>query len=140
MTTLPERLQDVLSAMREASPQCAGFADRIADLWPSVGGEVVDFQTLVALEVGADEENQHDILQHVRAWVASAKGQDLASPAQPSGFVLVEKWRAEASELVADEHPYPWQSQSALIKRRCADELHDLLTAAPSATNDAGGG
>lgn len=29
MTTLPERLQDVLAAMREASPQCAAFADRL---------------------------------------------------------------------------------------------------------------
>lgn len=29
MTTLPETLQDVLAAMREASPQCAAFADRL---------------------------------------------------------------------------------------------------------------
>ena len=43
MTTLPERLQDVLAAMREASPQCAAFADRLesATALQGSGGEVV---------------------------------------------------------------------------------------------------
>lgn len=42
-------------------------------------GRTCDFQTAVALEVGADEENQGDIIRHVRAWVASAKGQSVLS-------------------------------------------------------------
>ena len=33
----------------------------------------LDFQTAVAALVGADEEDQADILAHVRAWVAAAK-------------------------------------------------------------------
>ena len=45
MTILPERLQDVLAAMRSASTQCAEFAGRIeaaTALQPSVGGVVSD--------------------------------------------------------------------------------------------------
>lgn len=37
---MTDQLQEILSAMRAASPQCAGFADRIASLAPA--GEAVD--------------------------------------------------------------------------------------------------
>ena len=91
MTILPERLQDVLAAMRSASTQCAEFAGRIeaaTALQPSVGG-VVSGGKFGAFYVCPTCTGTGVVSEH------------LASPAQADGWRPIDEAPRDGTWIVA---------------------------------------
>lgn len=148
MTALPERLQDVLAAMRFASTQCAEFADRIeAALQPSAGGEVVAW-----LEPGTlNSASPEDYAAASAQWPDDYRGWYpvyLASPATPSGaFKAGDRviWTDSSGiyppaigvvgHVENGIHWIDFPDGSVASSALAGD-----LTAAPSAADDVGGG
>lgn len=94
------------------------------------------FQAAVALEVGADQDDQDDILLHVRAWVASAKGQAAAirtkqpAASEGDGRAMLRECYEWLFESKADG---PQVSEGAIERGYYTPEfrdLHDRLRAA----------
>lgn len=111
-------------------------------------GEALSFKERVALEVGADESNEDDIIRHVAAWVKAAKSAPPAQPAErvPGGWVLVPREPTpemlaavagmEISVRVAEddtaEYPVPEDD--------CAEIYRTMITASPAPSPARGDG
>lgn len=158
MTTLHERLQDVLKEMRTAASQGVmpvklhAWADRIeseaATALQSSGGEVVAYWVPIArvCSDGSWEDGTGDLILATEATAHERKiGTPLyASPAQPSGFVLVPVEPTEAMVAVADKMNPPFGTPEKLCEpgycdrwrarqRKSYAEIYAaMLTAAPA--------